>query len=649
MEYKMFEVDFGKWSRDMTFECDNVRFPSEQQEVYVRDGYADHDSFGFYIGDAENAFDHARSMVLAIVRSKKEEKPSGEYQKKLIEDVRNYLGCCFTWEEEAADDVVILIKYMARLGMEEELHRLLMDYYHDYVNDRDTGEKENYTIPLDFQYLYISIGDKALLEKQDSRLAMMYYGMAALEWERKDTNRTSPQKRGRMNWEDLKNWPAMMEVYRSITGGNPEFRETYMERREEEEYWHGYLEMMEMLAQWEDEAAVVERSDSFFRMAEQFLDTRLGKQYLHLMRTVLLMAHKVYAECLLPAMACLQQEKKAVREHFRRSVLDGLLRADNPSLDMLKKYRMACEEEQSCLDDLLLLARETIYISRVQRLLLVGEEDDGQEIAYYTALPTFCYMLPGVEEKNPYCGKMSIMNIAYMNDPNEGKILQRYLGMGQQGDISGKVPMRRNAIYPYVFMKCFTSLVDDLPMWEMYGDHAGGCCIILDRKCFVSKAGDKKAIPLYRICYLKKRGASVSMNKEDNPYIRDLDKLRGLLKEVRKGILAARAKPFLHGWLEKMLEDIVYLFKDADYRHEQEVRILYRFHEADDAFFHTPGEYPLLYVHPEFSVDIREIILGPKFEKLSERMPYLTEQVEKMCRVTGGSMPKITISSIEYR
>lgn len=39
---------------------------------------------------------------------------------------------------------------------------------------------------------------------------------------------------------------------------------------------------------------------------------------------------------------------------------------------------------------------------------------------------------------------------------------------------------RKNARYPYVFIKCFTPQIDFLPMWEMYGDYAEGCCLVID-------------------------------------------------------------------------------------------------------------------------------------------------------------------------
>ena len=43
------------------------------------------------------------------------------------------------------------------------------------------------------------------------------------------------------------------------------------------------------------------------------------------------------------------------------------------------------------------------------------------------------------------------------------------------------------------------------------------------------------------------------------------------------------------------------------------------------------------------------MILGPKVENIAEKMPYLQEQIEKMCDEVGVLMPEITVSEIQYR
>ena len=58
-------------------------------------------------------------------------------------------------------------------------------------------------------------------------------------------------------------------------------------------------------------------------------------------------------------------------------------------------------------------------------------------------------------------------------------------------------------------------MLDYLPMWEMYGDHARGCCLVIDWE--TSKWMEEEAEPvLYHVCYLRKQGNSYVVLNEDN-------------------------------------------------------------------------------------------------------------------------------------
>ena len=207
---------------------------------------------------------------------------------------------------------------------------------------------------------------------------------------------------------------------------------------------------------------------------------------------------------------------------------------------------------------------------------------------------------------------------------------------------------RKSVRYPYVFMKCFTSLIDDLPMWEMYGNHAKGCCVILDKDCLEDNEQLAK-IPLYRVCYLKKSRGGYRATKEANPHIEDWRSLSAYLKLLQQFYDRLRSNPAALQIYFQILDAITFLFKDADYQHEQELRILYSYGRASDDFRHTPGEFPKLYLLPDFYIQMKELILGPKVENIAEKMPYLQEQIEKMCDEIGLLMPEITVSEIQYR
>lgn len=193
-------------------------------------------------------------------------------------------------------------------------------------------------------------------------------------------------------------------------------------------------------------------------------------------------------------------------------------------------------------------------------------------------------------------------------------------------------------------MKCFTSQVDYLPMWEMYGEHAKGCCLVLDRE----QPAAQNQIPLYKVCYVERTGHDFYIKQQDNRNIADTKKIQHNLRMLAKIFKEMQEDDWRRMFCD-ILGMLVYLFKDNSYYYEQECRFLYEFSEYQNIIRHTNGEYPLLFVQTDFPVQLKEIILGPKFENISRKIPYIQEQVEEMCRHTGVNMPEITISDIDYR
>lgn len=82
---------------------------------------------------------------------------------------------------------------------------------------------------------------------------------------------------------------------------------------------------------------------------------------------------------------------------------------------------------------------------------------------------------------------------------------------------------------------------------------------------------------------------------------------------------------------------------------EQELRIMYYFDQVSDRFAHTRQEPPKLYVYTENPLQIKELILGPRFSKVSEYIPFLQEQLELMAKETGTNPPVVSVSNIEFR
>lgn len=96
----------------------------------------------------------------------------------------------------------------------------------------------------------------------------------------------------------------------------------------------------------------------------------------------------------------------------------------------------------------MILTKTVNAIQQIKQGLLVKEVDDDVDIAYYTSIDNLFLMLPCKAKKKEYIGKLAIMNISYMNDPNEGKTLQKFLYGKEIERTRGK---RRDVRVPYVF------------------------------------------------------------------------------------------------------------------------------------------------------------------------------------------------------
>jgi len=271
------------------------------------------------------------------------------------------------------------------------------------------------------------------------------------------------------------------------------------------------------------------------------------------------------------------------------------------------------------------------------------------EMGYYTSLQTLLYILPRKNENLQEIGKFSVMHVAYMNDPNEGSVLKK-AGILCEYEKEEREDIR----YPFVFMKSFTSRVDDLPMWEIYGDRAQGCCILFDLEKMRNDyfAIEKKMAPLYKVCYVRLTD-SFEILKEDNEYL-DKDGCKNVqetLHSIKEIVNRYSRNKAFQDALAVLAEPIKYLFKSADYAYEKEVRLVYHLQSGlDSRIKHTDTNPPKLYIYTEMDVRIKEVILGPKFADVSGHLPYLQERMDILCSKQEGIFPiKISHSGIEYK
>ena len=228
------------------------------------------------------------------------------------------------------------------------------------------------------------------------------------------------------------------------------------------------------------------------------------------------------------------------------------------------------------------------------------------------------------------------------------------------------------------FLMCLTTAIDDLAMWSQYGSNAEGVFLELKNESFqlVDSPGDINWLSgksnlvklnnmlnkkdsslepkseqksekesssgpeskqesdkdiLFRICYLDenelKRGNlvvssdDVLLKKEERKMVTSL---LSNLKEIIDSIGDLK-KPQLINDIDKLLEEIRYLFKASGYKYEKELRVLRYATIESMASESTSNELIGIqydsdtlakpYLEREDPIQIKRVIFGPKFSR----------------------------------
>ena len=313
------------------------------------------------------------------------------------------------------------------------------------------------------------------------------------------------------------------------------------------------------------------------------------------------------------------------------------------------------------------------------------KEDNNKKLQFghYTKGSTLQIMLNQEEnekKKNIFSvsGKTRLYNANYMNDPEEGIVIEKILGLD-----------RRDILEPSSwFLMSFTNKTDDLAMWSQYGDDAKGVCLVLREDDFSrftsfndvswrkeviplvetmntiestlsydlkgspnelnnikptiaikdeekrSKSEKKENVPkgnrdyLYRIAYVKNIGEDIELEQTElfeKSEIEELEKLLNSLKEKLDSGSKVKKENYQDA-ISECIEEIRYLFKSVDYKYENELRIL-RYANLDPSnkeikIDKTSG-VGKLYVERKNSIQIGEVIFGPKFPNPEYVTPLL--------------------------
>ena len=371
-------------------------------------------------------------------------------------------------------------------------------------------------------------------------------------------------------------------------------------------------------------------------------------------------------------------------DDFDRKLLIRALNLDlviNTKYDILKDWIKHYKDDENKLNQLIDIYRIVQEI-KYQLGLKVKDKNSNLKFGHYTKGETLQNLLDQDTEntddtKFSVSGKTRLYNANYMNDPEEGIVIEKILGLD-----------RREILEPSSwFLMSFTNKTDDLAMWSQYGDDAKGVCLVLredDFSRFTSfndvswrketitpspinkmnstisqlssysknsqnESGNKESTDaindketqkkseeqsnnsnssidyLYRIAYVEENLKLEQTELFEKSEIEKLEKLLNSLKE-KLDIGSKITEENYQNAIAECIEEIRYLFKSVDYKYENELRIL-RYANLDPSnkeikIDKTSG-IGRLYVERENSIQIGEVIFGPKFPNPEYVTPLL--------------------------
>ena len=359
---------------------------------------------------------------------------------------------------------------------------------------------------------------------------------------------------------------------------------------------------------------------------------------------------------------------------FNFILREGLLK--NTKYAILQKWTDRYKEDSSELKNLL-----SIYqlVQKIKYQLGLKDEDKNQvlKFGHYTKGSTLQIMLDQEEnDKKDFSvsGKTRLYNANYMNDPEEGIVIEQILGLD-----------RRDVLEPSSwFLMSFTSKTDDLAMWSQYGNNAEGVCIVLNENDFAhyhslsdlpwyQKNSDKQIshkmnsnveIPndislnesgkemtiignenvqisegkhsisnnnrdyLYRVAYVHYSDDQFDIEETELFTSEEVTRLKGLLVDLKSELRDYKnsGDPFYKKAIADCIEEIRYLFKSVDYKYEEELRILQYANlnsDNDKIKIDYSPEFGKLYLEREENIQIGEVIFGPKFPNPEYVTPLL--------------------------
>ena len=213
------------------------------------------------------------------------------------------------------------------------------------------------------------------------------------------------------------------------------------------------------------------------------------------------------------------------------------------------------------------------------------------EIAKYTTFEGLVAILES--------GKIRMNSIVSMNDKSETNFLEDYIRSYKE---DYEQDYDKYLFADKEFITSFTTRIDDLDMWRLYGDNARGVCMVFERNT-------KKDDELYEIKYL-------------DPEKEDLKKVYELMNALKEKDIRFRLN---------LLQKCRHFMKHSDYKTEEEYRLLVESNKPSGWFINRENGILTPYVakpirktgKPEegdYPYKLKKIIVGPAMKEMTANL-----------------------------
>ena len=269
------------------------------------------------------------------------------------------------------------------------------------------------------------------------------------------------------------------------------------------------------------------------------------------------------------------------------------------------------------------LEKISTSVKKIKNTLRYSMTTDDDSFIHYTSLNTLKFLLYKIDDKNNY-PKLRLSNARQMNDPNEGYTFLRLIGI-EKNDL----PKTDYDTSPFFFASMTQTgdsqkLDDSLPMWKQYGDDARGISLTYHKEYIENLLKD--GIEIYKVCY------------NTDELIDEIEKIKKVFNRI-KAPQDVNGQSIFSSALN-LIDDIRYLFKDADYSYENEYRIIKSYEGKEDEIITCDSSnsvIPGIYTYIEKELKYSKIKLGPKCDDIDFVAPYI-KHVDRNIEVTKSQI-----------